>query len=206
MIVFYFTDLPGLAVSTQVEMARAAGYTDTSASWTDTAKSFPVEREKLFRSLRAADKDQVWVAALPVIAKNRKDLRHAVLTLETANASILEGFSGWELKPPYDQGLAVANCYEVWGKRRKLLDDPRGDGKAARNGAKPEKMPEALARPIWFDPTIPTEREALEKMNSDPRWRGEWKGRTAHANFGAHGRPPGARPGSRKSPQPETNE
>lgn len=200
MILFYFTDLAGLAGTTQFKMATEAGMNFTSPTWIDTAKTFPVERDKMLKALRPRGSDTIWIASLPVIAANRVDLRHVINVLTAVGASILEGATGWKYEPPYEQSLGVANCFEYWGKRRKLLDDPRGNGKAARNGAKPKKMPEADARMIWFDPTISTEKLALEKMNSDPNYRGEWKSRTAYAKFGKHGRPPGARS---KPRQPE---
>lgn len=201
---FYLRPIPGMALSTQIALAEQQGYDEkTSAMWTDTPKSFPRQRDRLVKAIRDGHADVIWLATLPVIADNSGDLRHVFNELTERGADILEGQTGWRLRASFEEGLSVANCKDYWAKRRKLTDDPRGNGRSSRNGAKKAKMPEALARTIWFDPTISTAAEALEKMNSDPRYRGEWKQRTAYKAFGAHGRPPGARP---KSLQPETDE
>ncbi len=197
MRAFYFTDLPGLPVTTQMEMADRGN----APSWTDTAKSFPEERDKMLKALRPGS-DEVWVASLPVIAANRTDLRHVVSVLEGLGASIVEGATGWRLAPPYEQGLSFANCYEWWGKRRKLLDDPRGTGRATRNGSKPRRMPDVEARPIWFDATIRDNEMAVEKMNADPRYRVPWTVKTALRIFKGSGRPSGARPKPARPEQP----
>jgi len=203
MMTFYFTELPGLAVSTQQEMARTFGYIDAAPSWTDTKKSFPTERGKLLGALRRNDGDIVWVASLPVLAANRHDLRHVINVLTELGADIIEGATGWRFKAPYEEGLGFANFGDYWAKRRKLLDDPRGAGRTVRNGAKGMRMPDSEARTIWLDPTIISNELAIEKMNADPRYKIKWTYSTACNRLKKSGRPPGARP---KSLPTETSE
>ena len=200
---YYFTDLPGLAVSTQLEMAAKHGHTAADPSWTDSAKSFPVQRERMFTALRAGRQDEIWVASLPILAANRSDMRHVVDVLWKAEAALFEGATGWTSWAPHESGLMFANCWDWWGKRRKLLDEPRGNGKATRNGAKNRRMPDAEANTIWFDKSIISNAAAIKKMNADPRYRKPWTYSTACHRLGKSSRPPGARP---KPRQPETNE
>jgi hypothetical protein len=203
MRLYYFTPLPGLALSTQYEMAEAkAGWIGSNPTWADSAKSFPTERGKMLKALRAGAGDEVWVAALPVLAANKSDMRHVVSALVALGASVIDGHSGWTSPAPHE-GMMWANCWDVYAKSRKLLDPPVVDGLAAQNGSKPRRMPDAEARPIWFDPTLPSNAEAIDKMNADPRYRLPWTVPTAYRLFGRAGRPPGTRP---KPPQPKTNE
>lgn len=198
MRLFYFNPLPGLPVAKQIEMAREYGFTDRSSAWTDTAKSFPKERARLLRALRPGQRDDVWVAVLPCLGAGRADLRHVANELEKCEAGIIEGHSGWKEAAPHG-GRMWANAWEVYSQSRKLLDDPRGSGKAARQGARNRRMPNVEARAIWLDPALPTNEEAIAKMNADPRYRREWTWRTAYKHFGKSGRPPGTR---RRSLQP----
>lgn len=198
---YYLNPVPGLALSTQIEMARKAGMTAASAVWTDSAKTFPRERGRLLKALRKGQADEVWVAHLAMLFANRLDLRHFANELTAAGASILEDMTGWTYEPPYERELGIANLQDYWAKRRRLTDDPRSAGVAARSGGKNQRMPEAMARPIWFDPTIPSNAKAIEKMNADPRYRKPWKYSTAAHKFGKSGRPPGVRPKPAKPEQ-----
>ncbi len=194
MRLFFFRELPTLSVSTQIEMAKASGYVeDKSPSWTDSPKRFPEQRDRMLKALRPGA-DEVWIASLPVLADGRADMRHVVAELERLAAAIVEGATGWTLEPPYEQGLAFAHAWDVYSQRRKVTDHPREGGRPARSGAKDRRMPDAEARMIWLDPTISTDAVALERMNSDPRYRREWAHRTAWGKFGRSGRPPGRRP------------
>lgn len=204
MRLYFFTERPGMALSTQIAKARDQGYADGSPAWTDSVKTFPAQRERMLKALRPGHGDEIWVAHLAVLFANRNDLRHFVNALTEAGASIIEGETGWAYRPPYEEGLGFANLQDYWAKRRKLTDDPRGVGKATRNGSKKEKMPVADARVIWFDPSIPDNQAAVDKMNADPRYKGLWTYSCAAHKFKASGRPPGTR--RRASLQTETNE
>lgn len=194
MRLYFFRDMPTLAASTQIEMAkRDGGYTDQSPFWTDTPKRFPEQRDRMLNAARSGA-DEIWIASLPVLADGRADMRHVVAELERLAAAIVEGSTGWTLRPPYEQGLAFAHAWDVYSQRRKVLDHPRDGSRSARAGGKNRRMPDAEARMIWLDPTISTDAMALEKMNSDPRYRREWAHRTAWKHFGKSGRPPGRRP------------
>ena len=203
MRLYFFTERPGMALSTQIAKARDQGYADGMPAWTDTAKTFPAQRERMLKALRLGHGDEIWVAHLAVLFANRNDLRHFVNVLTEAGASIIEGETGWAYRPPYEEGLGFANLQDYWAKRRRLTDDPRSAGVAARNGAKDKRMPEALARPIWFDPAIPSNAAAIEKMNADPRYRKPWTYSCAAHKFKASGRPPGNRPKSLQTETPE---
>ena len=202
MRLYFFREVPTLAVSTQIEMAKAAGYIDDkSPSWTDSPKRFPEQRDRMLKALRAGGADEVWIASLPVLADGRSDMRHVVAELERLGAAIVEGSTGWTLRPPYEQGLAFAHAWDVYSQRRKVMDHPREGGRGVRSGAKDRRMPNAEAHPIWFDPVLPTNEEAIAKMNADPRYKREWTWRTAYQHFGKSGRPPGARPKPAKPEQ-----
>lgn len=195
MRLYYFTDIDGLTVERQKKMAEAHGYENEprAMAWTDTAKSFPANRARMLKALRSGYGDEVWVAILPVLAANRRDLRYVVNELETVGASVLEGHSGW-ISSPRHEGRMYANCLDFWDKRRVALDDPREKAVKVKNGSRPMRMPECEARTIWLDPTILTDAMAIERINSDPRYRKEWTSKTAWRIFGRAGRTPGRRP------------
>lgn len=202
MRLYFFRPLAGLAVSTQMEMALAQGFDAAkSSAWTDTAKTFPRERNRMLKALRARQSDEIWVASLVVLGDGRVDMRYVVGELERLEAAIIEGHGEWTLRPPYEQGYAFAHAWDVYGGRRKILDDPRGDGRSTRQGSKQRRMPDAEARMIWLDPTVSTDAMALAKMNADPRYRREWTHKTAWNHFKKSGRPPGARPKPAKPEQ-----
>lgn len=177
-----------------MDRARRAGWVDAEPTWTDTAKSFPAQRSRMLKALRSGADDEVWVAALPVLAANRRDMRAVVNRLADVGAAIIEGMSDFRSWPPHEAALMFANCWDVWSRQRKLLDDPKGGAELARKGGKPRRMPAAEARPIWFDPTLKSNAEALAKMNGDPCWRQPWTVVSAYRHFGKAGRPAGRRP------------
>ncbi len=202
MRAFYFAELAGLPVSKQLEMASDAGMDSTSPTWTDTRMSFPEQRDRMLKFLRPGG-DEVWVSSLPAIAANRHDLRHVINVLTKVGANIVEGATGWTLRAPFEEGLSFANCSDYWAKRRKLLDDPRGNGRATRKAARGIRMPVAEARTIWLDPTLIDGKTALAKINADDRYKLKWSYSSACHTLGPTKRPPGARP---KPAQPETDE
>jgi len=196
---YYFTDIPGWPIAAQQELAKRSGYAgDASPAWADTKSSYPEQRTRMLRTMRPNQGDEIWVAVLPVLAKNRHELRAVLADLAKAGASILEGSTGWKSLAPHEPQLMAINALDYFAKGSRGFADPaasgRKGGKASGEKARNARMPDSLARAFWLDPTIVSDADAVTRMNSDPRFHREWTKITAYRKFGKSGRPPGRRP------------
>lgn len=149
------------------------------------------------RGLRAGD--VLVVAWFHRLAANRRDLQMHIRGITKKKASILEASSGRSSTDPADFSEMVfeaSNFYAGRSLTTKTATEMGQTGAKASPMSKKKKgmMPKADAIKIWRNPAYSKAEDALEAMNADPAYKGEWAKSRAYRELGTRDVPPGPRP------------
>lgn len=195
----YVRPVPGISVSEQIIICGQRGVPSTGALYVDSENSFPKQREKLLESLRINGKpDEVLVSDLPVLVRNRKDLKAVRKELRSKKAIIIEGRHNRRSTNAEDFADMIQEAIEFWSRnsrgwtRRQAKEMGAKGGKAAAAGRKRHKAPTGEACAIWHDKSLGTE-EAIDKINAMPGYALEWTRTSCYRKFGPRKIPTGPR-------------
>ncbi len=198
----YVRPVPGIAVSEQITICGQRGVPSNGPLYVDSDSSFPKEREKLLESLRKnGARDEILVSDLPVLVRNRKDLKAVRRELRSKGAIIVEGRHNRRSTNAEDFADMIQEAIDFWARnsrgwtKRQAQEMGAKGGKAAALGRKRQKVPSGEACAIWHDKTLGTE-EAIEKINEMPGYAMEWTRTSLYRKFGPRKIPTGPR-GSR---------
>jgi hypothetical protein len=174
MLRVYVREIPGLSAARQRALAVAAGVPDkdTAPIYTETRTSFPAERQAVFESFRKPG-DELGIARLIVLAKDRNDLRAVMTGLAQNGVVVRELMTGRRSDDPGHNTDMVLDAVNFWSSRGRNFVDPEAAAAAGSKGGKAlaarrrkMRMSRNLAIEIWRDKSLSGE-EALAKLNAD---------------------------------------
>lgn len=140
--------------------------------------------------------DGLYVVGLAGLAGSKDGIKAATKALHAKGAWAVDAATGRRSNGPDAVDLsmeaAVALSRASLGGAKFAKEFGRKGGLAKAKNREGRRTPTDIAKKIWFDKTIGTNGEAVEKIN-DHGYSHPWGMRAAQLQFGPSGRPKGRR-------------
>lgn len=180
------TEQPGFPASRQKETLEQLNVTRIYDSLTD-----------LLKSMRKRDGDLVAVADFRGLGRTKAEMVANLDRIHDAGFAAVDVTHDWRSDGRNAvKALAYADTARINSKRGPDGDEAqrfgRKGGLANGRRRRKERMPKAMALVYWRDVALKN-AEAIEKMNSDPNYPGEWNESLAYRHLKKRGGIPGRR-------------